>query len=98
MSPLGRALRGAGRGEWADSVTNAQLGVPTGTRIGTGRVIDAHVLAHALENAPADTRAWIQLERSLGLRREEMIESHKSLRQWEAALARGQSFITIRHG
>lgn len=98
VSHLRRALRGTGRGDWADAVTNAQLGVPASTRIGTGRVVDAHVLAHALEHAPADTRAWIQLERCLGLRREEMIESHKSLKQWEAALSRGQSFITIRHG
>jgi hypothetical protein len=98
VSHLRRALRGAGRGEWADTVTNAQLGVPAGTRIGTGRVVDAHVLEQALERARVDTRAWIQLERCLGLRREEMIESHRSLKQWEAALARGQSFITIRHG
>lgn len=98
VSHLRRALRGTGRGDWADAVTNAQLGVPASTRIGIGRVVDAHVLAHALEHAPADTRAWIQLERCLGLRREEMIESHKSLKQWEAALSRGQSFITIRHG
>jgi hypothetical protein len=98
VSHLRRALHGAGRGEWVDALTNTQLGVPVGTRIGTGRVVDAHVLAHALEHASADTRAWIQLERCLGLRREEMIESHKSLKQWEAALSRGQSFITIRHG
>ncbi|WP_060073368.1 integrase domain-containing protein [Burkholderia cepacia] len=98
MSHLRRALRGAGRGEWADVLTNADLGVPSGTRIGTGKVVDASVLARALERAAPDTRAWIQLERCLGLRREEMIESHKSLKQWEAALARGQSFITIRHG
>jgi len=98
VSHLRRALRGAGRGELANSITNAHLGVPAGTRIGTGRVVDANVLAHALEHAPADTRAWIQLERCLGLRREEMIESYKSLKQWEAALTRGQSFITIRHG
>jgi hypothetical protein len=98
VSHLRRAVRGAGRGEWADTVTNGQLGVPAGTRIGTGRVVDALVLEHALDQAPTDTRAWIQLERYLGLRREEMIESHKSLKQWEAALTRGQSFITIRHG
>jgi hypothetical protein len=98
VSHLRRALRGAGRGEWADAVTNTQLGVPSGTRIGTGRVVDAHVLAQALARAPADTRTWIQLERCLGLRREEMIESHRSLKQWEAALTRGQSFITVRHG
>jgi hypothetical protein len=98
VSHLRRALRGADRGDWADAVTNLQLGVPAGTRIGIGRVVDAHVLAHALEHASADTRAWIQLERCLGLRREEMIESHKSLKQWEVALTRGQSFITIRHG
>jgi hypothetical protein len=98
VSHLRRALRGAGRGEWADAVTNAQLGVPAGTRIGAGRVVNAQVLEHAIEHASADTRAWIQLERCLGLRREEMIESHKSLKQWEAALSRGQSFITVRHG
>jgi len=98
VSHLRRAVRGAGRGDWADAVTNAQLGVPAGTRIGVGRVVDTDVLAHALAHARADTRAWIQLERCLGLRREEMIESYKSLKQWEAALTRGQSFITIRHG
>jgi hypothetical protein len=98
VSHLRRALHGAGRGAWIDALTNKQLGVPAGTRIGTGRVVDEQVLARALEQAAADTRAWIQLERCLGLRREEMIESHKSLKQWEAALARGQSFITIRHG
>jgi hypothetical protein len=27
-----------------------------------------------------------------------MIESHRSLKQWETGLARGQSFITVRHG
>ncbi|SAJ97049.1 Integrase [Burkholderia multivorans] len=98
MSHLRRALRGTGRGEWADALTNAELGVPSGTRIGTGKVVDESVLARALERAASDTRAWIQLKRCLGLRREEMIESHKSLKQWEVALSRGQSFITIRHG
>mgnify|MGYP000982484559 CR=1 FL=1 len=98
VSHLRRALHGVQRGEWADTLTNAQLGVPAGTRIGTGRVVNAAVLAQALERAAADTRAWIQLERCLGLRREEMIESHKSLKQWEATLARGQTFITVRHG
>jgi hypothetical protein len=98
VSHLRRAVRGAGRAGWVDAVTNAQLGVPASTRIGTGRVVDEHVLAHALANAQADTRSWMELERALGLRREEMIESHKSLKQWETALARGQSFITVRHG
>jgi Integrase/Phage integrase, N-terminal len=98
VSHLRRALRGAGRAEWVDSVTNAQLGVPAGTRIGTGRVVDAQVLEQALANAQSDTRTWIELERCLGLRREEMIESHKSLKQWEKSLERGQSFITVRHG
>lgn len=98
MSHLRRALRGAGRAELADAVTNAKLGVPKGTRIGKGRVVDERLLAQVLANAQTDTRAWIQLERYLGLRREEMIESHKSLKQWEKALARGQSFITVRHG
>ncbi|WP_176314797.1 integrase domain-containing protein [Burkholderia vietnamiensis] len=98
VSHLRRALRGVGRGAWADALTNAELGVPAGTRIGTGRVVDEGTLALALARAAPDTRAWIQLERCLGLRREEMIESHKSLKQWEVALARGQSFITIREG
>ncbi|MGV7243803.1 integrase domain-containing protein [Caballeronia sp. M23-90] len=98
MSHLRRTLRGAGRAELAGAVTNAKLGVPKGTRIGKGRVVDEHLLAQALAKAQTDTRTWIQLERYLGLRREEMIESHKSLKQWEKALARGQSFITVRHG
>lgn len=54
----------------------------SGKRTGsTGQVVGAFVLEQALANAQSDTRTWIELKRCLGLRREQMIESHKSLKQ-----------------
>ncbi len=97
-SHIRRALIGARRADFAKKMSNAALGVPSGTRIGSGRATDEAVLASALERAAPDTRVWIELERYLGLRQTEVIESHKSIRQWEKAIARGDRFVDVREG
>ena len=64
MSHIRRALEGVGREKFAQEVcSNKELGVPSASRIGTGKVVDPHVLQNALECAPADTRALIELSR-----------------------------------
>lgn len=98
MSHVRRALEGGGRGEFAQDVcSNKELGVPSGTRIGVGKVVDPDVLQRALERASADTKALIELSRSLGLREREAIMSASSLREWGKALAQGQP-IVVRDG
>lgn len=98
MSHLRRALEGVGREKFAQEIcSNKALGVPSSTRIGTGKIVDPLVLLSALEKAPTDTKALIQLSRSLGLRKREAVQSFKSLREWDRALAAGQP-ITVRDG
>lgn len=98
MSHVRRALEGVGRAEFAQDVcSNKELGVPSGTRIGSGKVVEPEVLQRALEQASADTKALIELSRSLGLREREAIQSANSLREWRQALSQGQAII-VRDG
>ncbi|MBD8544252.1 integrase domain-containing protein [Oxalobacteraceae sp. CFBP 8761] len=98
MSHVRRALEGVGRAEFAQDVcSNKELGVPSGSRIGSGKVVEPELLQHALERAPADTKALIELSRSLGLREREAIQSANSLREWGRALSQGQPII-VRDG
>jgi len=98
MSHVRRALEGVGRVEFAQDVcSNKELGVPLGTRIGSGKVVKPEVLERALEQASADTKALIELSRSLGLREREAIQSANSLQEWGRALSQGHPII-VRDG
>lgn len=98
MSHLRRSLEGMGRNEFAQEVcSNAKLGIPSATRIGTGKVVDETVFSSALQKADDSTRALMQLSRTLGLREREAVCSGKSLREWERALSSGQPII-VRDG
>jgi hypothetical protein len=99
MSIIRRALEGAGRREEFAQKTcsNSELNVPSGTRIGDGKVVDPEVLTNALENAVTSTKALIQLSRYLGLREREAVMSGDSVNGWEMALSQGRP-ITIRRG
>jgi hypothetical protein len=85
-----RALSAVGRSDFANSITNKDLGIPSATRIGSGKATDPEVLRQALERADATAKAWIQLSASLGLRQREMVRSGPSLKQWERQLSSGQ--------
>lgn len=98
MSHLRRALAEVGRVEFAQVVcSNKELSVPSGTRIGVGKVVDPQVLQSALERALPDTKALLELSRTLGLREREAIKSANSLLEWGRALAQGQPII-VRDG
>jgi len=85
-----RALRGAGREDFADAITNQMLGVPQGTRIGTGKVTNPEVLAAARENASENVRAIIDLCSGIGLRIREAVCCGPSLEMWRKELDEGQ--------
>ena len=98
MSHVRRAMEGVGRVKFAqDMCSNKELGVPSGTRIGSGKVVDPQVLQRALDQAPADTKSLIELSFSLGLREREAIQSANSLREWAVDLHQGKP-ITVRDG
>lgn len=98
MSIIRRALEGVGREEFAQNIcSNSALGVPSGTRIGGGLVVDPEVLASALENAATNTKVLIRLSRYLGLREREAVMSGNSINEWELALSQGRP-ITVRYG
>lgn len=98
MSHVRRALEGVGRVEFAQEVcTNKELGVPSASRIGAGKVVNPEVLQSALAHASADTKALLELSRSLGLREREAIMSANSLSEWARALSQGQPII-VRDG
>lgn len=86
VSHIRRTLKGVGRVEVEASFSNKDLGIPSATRIGTGKVTDPEVLAQALERADPIQRAWIRGMITLGLRERELVRSGPSLRQWESRL------------
>lgn len=98
MSHIRRALEGCGRGDFAKATTNAALGVPTGTRKGEGLPVDPAVLAAARERADPETRAWIDLQRGIGLRLNEMASAGPSLAGWQRQLEQGRGVLEIRDG
>jgi site-specific recombinase XerD len=98
MSHIRRSLNGARRDDFANAITNDSLGIPSGSRIGVATPVNEHVFAQAMTNADPTTQAWIKLERYLGLRQSEMIESGKSLAIWQQSLESGRGFIAVRDG
>jgi integrase len=96
MAIIRRSLHAAGRNEFADiTCSNANLGVPVGTRLGKGTVVDPVVYSSALEKADANTRAMAVAMRTLGLRIKECVDCGPSLRSWERDLKEGRATITV---
>lgn len=97
-SHLRRAIAGAGRQEFAQNICTSQaMGVPSASRIGTGKVVDRDVLKAALSKVRPDTKAIINLCHSMGLRGREAVQCKESLREWGRALAADQP-VVIRYG
>lgn len=98
-SHLRRAIAGAGREEFARNVCTSQaMGVPSATRIGTGKAVDPDVLKAVLSKVRPDTKAIINLCHAMGLRGREAIQSAESLKEWARSLAAGQPVVIIRYG
>lgn len=98
MSHIRRALHTVGRNDFADSIcSNKELGIPSGTRIGSGKAVDPKIYAEAVAKAAPDTRAWIEGMKELGLRQRELVRAGPSLQQWERQLEKNQ-FLTLHDG
>lgn len=71
--------------------TNAALGVPSGTRIGTRTAIEPDILESALERAEPNMRAELLLMSGIGLRhREAVCVDQRCLKSWARSLDEGQ--------
>lgn len=99
MSHLRRSLGGVGRSEFAKvTCANAKIGVPSASRIGSGKIINETILNNARKNALPETRALIDLQACLGLRVREAVRCGESLKEWFKALQNGQQSIAVRDG
>ncbi len=102
MTHIRGAMRAAGREQAANSSTlgNKALGINGGSRAGTKTAATGMQYREALAKAEAKDAglaACLKLERALGLRAAEAIQSPKSLATWEKALEAGKS-VTVIHG
>lgn len=101
MAAVRGMLREAGRSTLADSerISNKALGIDNASRDGTHRAMPEdrynQLTASLAESNNKDVLACVQLERHLGLRGEEAIQSNKSLDTWEKQLSQGESVRVI---
>jgi site-specific recombinase XerD len=99
---LRTTLRAMGRTELADSerLSSKALGIDGANRDGTHRALTSEEYSRALEAAQerhSGFAACLQLQRELGLRQREAIQSVDSLKTWQKAIERGDS-VRISHG
>ena len=99
MSHLRRSLEAVGRVEFAQVIcSNKNIGVPSASRIGTGKIVDEAIFSVAREKLAQESRALVDLQRCLGLRIKEVICSGQSLKEWSRALNSGNHVLTVRDG
>ena len=81
--------------------SNQALGIAGASRAGTHKAISADQVSQAraglLASGQPGAAAALDLQRELGLRQREAIQSEKSLKSWERALERGDR-VTVIHG
>lgn len=93
-------LREAGRDTLADSarISNKGLGISDASRDGTHLAMPNDIynsLIQRLDQVDKGVSACAQLERWLGLRGEEAVQSNKSLLMWEKQLSKGDTVRVI---
>lgn len=99
ISHIRRSLEGVGRREFAQiTCSNKNIGVPSASRIGTGKVVDQDVFRAAREKLGPDTGSLIDLQRSIGLRVREAVCSGASLKTWMQTIDSGGRFLHITDG
>lgn len=102
MAHIRSELRAIGRDKLADSerLSTKNLGIGGASRDGTHRALTEEQYARALEQAQSLSSgfaACLELQRELGLRMREAIQSADSLKSWERALERGDR-VRVLHG
>lgn len=99
VSHIRRSLEGVGRQEFAQiTCCNKNIGVPSASRIGTGKIVDKDVFRFARENLSQETRAIVDLQRCMGLRVREAITSGTSLKIWLKSIESGKTILTVTNG
>lgn len=107
-SHLRRCLEGAGRQlgdikQDKNAWSSARMGVPEGSRIGSRAAINPEVFKQAREKVSEGVRDCLDLQKELGLRREESVKAYKSLGEWSKALDLAKTegrgvFLEVRYG
>jgi Integrase/Phage integrase, N-terminal len=104
MTHVRTALRAIGRGQLADSpqLENKTLGIHGASRNGTHRALTPEQYTQVLAKADqvdvhSGFKACLMLQRELGLRAREAVQSGESLKGWLRALERGDR-VQVTHG
>lgn len=99
LSSLRQCLRSVGRAQLAgnSALSTRALGLAGAPRIGTHRAVSDRQLLDAQARAAPGVAAAMGLQRWLGLRAREAIQSPGSLARWERELASGGR-VTVVHG
>jgi len=102
LANIRKALRGAGRGQYADGaeISNKALGISGASRIGTKTVMRDADLAQfkaAAAKLEPGVAACLALQRELGLRKKEALMSVASLKAWARQIAVSGAVIVL-HG
>lgn len=99
MSHIRRSLEGVGRKEFAQvTCSNKNIGIPSASRIGTGKVVNQDVFQAAREKLAPETRSLVDLQWSLGLRVREAVCAGPSLNTWLKTLETGGSVLHVTDG
>ncbi|MFA7270803.1 MAG: integrase domain-containing protein [Sterolibacterium sp.] len=102
LAHIRAGLRAVGREQFAKSaqISNKSLGASGASRDGTHKALTAEQYLKALADARernSGVAAAMELQRELGLRAREAVQSVQSLERWEKSLLRGES-IRVIHG
>ncbi len=102
LANIRKALRGAGRGQYADGaeISNKALGISGASRIGTKTAMPDADLAQfkdAAARLEPGVAACLALQRELGLREKEAIMSVASLKAWARQIAVSGA-VNVLHG
>lgn len=105
MSAIRVVLKQAGKTRMADTkhdrLSNKTLGISGASRQGTKKSISDERYREILRQVEAKDKgvaAAVRLSRYLGLRNEEAVQSAKSLKTWQTALARGDEKLHVIFG
>lgn len=96
----GLAAHGREHFSKSEKLSNEAMGVSGASRDGTHRALSQEQYSRAVADARAispGAAAALQLQKELGLRAREAIQSPASLKSWEKALQAGQS-VQVMHG
>jgi len=99
LAHMRAALRAVGREKFAADARNSNgaLGASGGSRSGTHTIPSEKTLGERISALPEAFQAGARLQKALGLRAQEAVQSNQSLRVWEKQILAGRP-VTVLHG